>query len=179
MEVMSNLEYLQKNSKGTVNINISVDSDFKISENDSSWLRSNSLDVEKFRLSVYFTMMETIADFYEVYNRTLPFKRGYMEDYSNIYYANKVFCNIIEQCRKAGYQTKELKELHSLIDMRVDEIYERCVHIPTLQELIDKCGTAINDFLFKNPNSEPLLDSESDSESDVDSDTSVIDEKEE
>ena len=132
MEVVkSNLEFFADLTNDSDTLNISI-KDNKITQNDQSWLRNNSVDGELLYNTIVWTFDNAVINFWEHNTMDEWLSEDYRKKYSLIYDAFVSLHYIYDKCKEHEYPKSlqdKLQEYDTELDMRLDIIYENCIEV--------------------------------------------------
>jgi len=132
MEVVkSNLEFFASLTNESDTLNISI-TDNKITQNDQSWLRTNSVDGELLHSTIVWTFDNAVINFWEHHTTDDWLSELYREKYSLIYDAFVSLHYVYDKCREHEYPKSiqdTLQDYDDELDTRLDIIYENCIEV--------------------------------------------------
>jgi len=126
--VRNNLNFFNELTKESDSLNISI-KDNKIIQNDSSWLRNNSVDGDELYNVIVWTFDNAIINFYEHYVTDEWPNEIYNKKYQLIYDSFVSLNYVYEKCEENDYSKEiqeKMKEYDTELDQRLDIIYENC-----------------------------------------------------
>jgi len=167
MEVVkSNLEFFANLTNDSDTLNISI-RDNKITHNDQSWLRTNSVDGELLYDTIIWTFDNAVINFWEHNTTDEWLSELYREKYSIIYDAFVSLHYIYDKCKEHEYPKhiqKKMEEYDTELDTRLDIIYENCIEVCKPWEYFKICVRELIKATNKNNTEEfECLEPDSDS----------------
>ena len=132
MEVVkSNLEFFADLTNDSDTLNISIKNN-KITQNDQSWLRNNSVDGELLYNTIVWTFDNAVINFWEHHTTDDWLSELYREKYSLLYDAFVSLHYVYDKCKEHEYPNSiqdSLQEYDTELDTRLDIIYENCIEV--------------------------------------------------
>lgn len=127
--VRNNLSFFANLTNDSDILNITI-KDNKITQNDNSWLRNNSVDGDQLHNVIVWTFDNAIINFWEHYTIDEWLSEVYIKKYNETYDAFVSLNYIYEKCKEHDYPKEiqdKMKDYDKELDIRLDIIYENCI----------------------------------------------------